>query len=359
MVDELRPSGEGPKIAVVIPSYRVRAHVLEVLAAIGPEVSQIVVVDDACPEASGAFVLSGCHDDRVTVLVHEKNQGVGGAMVTGYRYAAECGADIIVKLDGDGQMDPALVPHFVAPLVSGAADYVKGNRFYDLETLVAMPRVRLIGNAVLSFMSKASTGYWKMFDPTNGYTAINTTVLSRLPLHRLHRRYFFESDILFRLRTVQALVVDLPMKPVYGSEQSGLHIGKIIFPFLRGNLQNCVKRIFYEYFLRGFSIASLELLTGASFILFGTVFGAQHWMRSISTGVPATTGTVMLAALPIILGVQFLLSFLAFDFATVPNRAVSSLLARKTIQTEKLPAIRSVTRCGMHATQREDLRISV
>src|SRR6185437_2792210 len=184
---------------------------------------------------------------------------------------------VVVKLDGDGQMDPALIPLFVAPILRGSADYVKGNRFYNVEDLRPMPKIRLIGNAGLSFMTKLSSGYWTIFDPTNGYTAISSAVISNLPLHKLQRRYFFESDILFRLSTIQALVFDLPMKPIYEDEESGLHIKEIFFQFLRGNIRNCLKRIIYNYFLRGFSVASLELVVGLVFLIFGLIFGEQRW----------------------------------------------------------------------------------
>lgn len=336
-----------PVIAVVIPCYRVRTHILGLLARIGPEVAQIFVVDDACPEGSGAHVLAGCLDRRVVVLVHEQNQGVGGAVITGYQHALAAGADVILKLDGDGQMDPALIPQFVKPILQGRADYVKGNRFHNIEDVRAMPMARLVGNAALSFMTKLSSGYWNMFDPTNGYTAISAAVLSHLPLHKVKRRYFFESDMLFRLGTLHALVLDLPMTAVYADEQSGLKIRRIFLDFLGGNIGNFCKRVFYGYFLRGFSIASLELLAGLFFLLFGVVFGAQGWASSIATGQAATTGTVMLAALPVILGVQLRLSFLAFDIGAIPHSPIAPLLPPKRMAAGLLTRLRSGTQCGM------------
>jgi glycosyltransferase involved in cell wall biosynthesis len=335
----VKPQGERRNvIAVVIPCFRVRAHIIPLLARIGPEVARIFVIDDACPESTGAYVRSVCRDRRVVVVAHEENQGVGGAVITGYRHAMSAGADIVVKLDGDGQMDPALIPSFVAPILQGRADYVKGNRFHNIEDVRAMPIDRLIGNAALSFMTKMASGYWNVFDPTNGYTAISAAVLSHLPLHKVQRRYFFESDMLFRLGTMQALVLDLPMTAVYGEEQSGLKIRRVLAQFLLGNVGNCCKRIFYGYFLRGFSLASLQLLTGLLFLLFGILFGLNAWAISSATGVAATTGTVMLAALPVILGVQFLLSFLAFDIAAVPTVAIASLLPERRQRDVSHPA---------------------
>ena len=200
------------RIAVVIPSYRVKKHILEVISGIGNEVERIYVVDDLCPEQSGDFVEAHCDDPRVRIIRHEVNQGVGGAVMSGYRAAIEEGVDIIVKVDGDGQMDPSLIPYFVEPIISGNADYTKGNRFFDLESVRAMPRIRLFGNAVLSFMTKMSSGYWDLFDPTNGYTAIHADVAKHLPFEKISKRYFFETDILFRLNTVRAVVVDMPME---------------------------------------------------------------------------------------------------------------------------------------------------
>ena len=310
------------RISVVIPSFRVRAHILGVLSRVGPEVATIYVVDDCCPEQSGQWVASQCTDPRVRVLYHAENQGVGGAVMTGYRAAIEDGQDIVVKIDGDGQMNPALLPQFVAPLLSGDADYAKGNRFFHLDEIHQMPAIRLFGNAVLSFMSKVSTGYWSLFDPTNGYTAIQTRVASHLPMDRISRRYFFETDMLFRLNTLRAVVVDVPMDAVYGDEESNLKITKVLPEFLSKHIRNTFKRIFYNYYLRDLSLASLELPLGLCLSIFGLIFGAYRWWHVMETGVAATAGTVMLSALPLILGVQFLLAFLGADIANQPQKPV-------------------------------------
>jgi glycosyltransferase involved in cell wall biosynthesis len=172
------------RIAVVIPSFKVRDHILGVIAAIPPEVDRIYVVDDACPEGSGAHVEANCRDERVRVLRNDTNQGVGGATLRGYEAALADGADYLVKLDGDGQMDPGRIPSLVRPLEDGSADYTKGNRFFDLEDVRTMPAIRLIGNSILSFVNKVASGYWDVMDPTNGYTAINAVVARREVVHR-------------------------------------------------------------------------------------------------------------------------------------------------------------------------------
>ena len=312
---------DGRKIGVVIPCFRVRGRILGVLEKMGPEVDAIYVVDDGCPDESGQHVLDNCHDPRVRVIRHEQNQGVGGATMTGYQAAVQGGMDIAIKIDGDGQMDPGLIGAFVEPILDGRADYTKGNRFYDPEDLKGMPAGRLLGNAVLSFMSKASSGYWNIFDPTNGYTAIRASVIEYLPLDKISRRYFVETDLLFRLNLLRCRVVDIPMAAVYEGEESNLRIMKVILPFLAGHLRNFGKRISYNYFLRDFSVASLEMVVGLIATVFGVIFGGYHWILSNETDVPATCGTVMISGLTLIIGIVLLLSWINFDVNSVPREA--------------------------------------
>lgn len=308
------------RIAVVIPCFKVRKEVLDVISKIESTCWRIYAVDDACPEQTGQYLSENCDDLRLRVLQQKKNQGVGGAVMTGYRQAISDGAQIVVKIDGDGQADPTLIPDFVAPLIAGQADYTKGNRFYDLESLQGMPGVRIFGNAILSFFSKLSTGYWDIFDPTNGYTAIRAEIIAKLPLEKISQRYFFESDMLFRLNTLRAVVVDIPMHARYANEASNLRIRSIIGEFLGKHLRNFSKRIFYNYFLRDMSLASLELVAGLALMAFGSIFGLYHWQQSLAAGIATSAGTVMLAALPVMLGLQFLLAFFGYDIASVPRR---------------------------------------
>ncbi len=306
-------------IAVVIPSYKVKAHILEVLGAIGPEVERIYVVDDACPENSGQWVESGCRDPRVKVLYHPVNRGVGGATLTGFKQARDDGADIAVKIDGDGQMDPKRIPALVRELLAGRADYAKGNRFFAPEFLSQMPALRLIGNSALSFISKISSGYWRVMDPTNGYVAIQTKLLSALPLDKIARGYFFESDLLFRLNTVRAVVVDVPMPALYGTEKSNLRISHAAFSFGFLHLRCFAKRIFYNYFLRDFNLGSVQLIGGIALPLFGAVFGGVAWYENSHAGRLSPVGTVMIAVLPIFVGIQMLLSAINYDILSEPR----------------------------------------
>jgi dolichol-phosphate mannosyltransferase len=320
-------------IAVVIPCYRTREQITSVLTSVPPQCSLIYVIDDKCPEQTGAYVQHSSTDPRVRVLFHERNQGVGRAVITGYKQAVADGATVVVKIDGDGQMNPRLINRFVARILDGSADYAKGNRFFDLESITNMPTIRIFGNAILSFATKLSSGYWHVFDPTNGYTAIHANVIRRLPLDKISDRYFFESDMLFRLNILRACVVDIPMDAKYADEQSNLRIRSVVFEFILKHLINLAKRIFYNYFLRDFSVASLELVFGTSLFLFGAIFGALEWWKSAAAGVETSAGTVMLAALPVLVGLQFLLAFLGYDIRSTPVRAVHPMLDREPAQT--------------------------
>jgi len=306
-------------IAVVIPSFRVTEHILDVLKNIGPEVERIYVIDDACPDESGEFVKKHSKDERVQVLFHETNQGVGGAVVTGYKAALADNIDVVVKVDGDGQMDPGLILTIAKPVLEGNADYSKGNRFDSLEDLFSMPKTRIFGNAVLSLWSKLSSGYWNITDPTNGFTAIHRKALEAIQLNKLRKTYFFESDLLFRLSIVNAVVMDVPMVSVYGNEKSNLKIRKVIFEFPWRHTVNLHKRIFYKYYLREWSVASFELPAGVGLTIFGAWFGLARYFEASGAGKATTAGQVTLSALALILGVQLLLSFLAYDVQSEPR----------------------------------------
>ncbi|ALL14944.1 glycosyltransferase family 2 protein [Caulobacter henricii] len=328
----VRRPDHGPspvRIAAILPCYRSGAHVLEVIAAIGPEVEAIICVDDACPDGVGDLIEAKATDPRVVVLRHAVNQGVGGAVCTGYAHALAMGADVFVKIDSDGQMDPSEIAVLVDPIARGDADYAKGNRFYNIEDLQGMPALRLFGNAGLSFLTKLSTGYWSVFDPTNGYTAVHARMIERVRLDKVAKRYFFESDLLFRLGTLRARVADVPMAAIYGDEVSQMNVGKIVLPFLASNIANFFKRLFYTYLLRNFSVASLYLLIGVPLTLFGLVFGAGRWIEAVSDARPATSGQVMFAALPILIGVQMVLNFIAYDVENEPRTTVWPLLRPK------------------------------
>jgi dolichol-phosphate mannosyltransferase len=315
-------------VAVVIPCYRARASICSVIRGIGPEVGRIYVVDDGCPHETGNHVEAACLDPRVTVLRNPENLGVGGAMVRGYREALRDGADVVVKVDADGQMDLALLPRLLQPLYARQADYVKGNRFAAYARTLgrsrrAMPTVRWIGNSLLSFMHKAASGYWNIADPTNGYTAIHRYALEGLDLERLSRGFFFETDMLFQLNLLNAVVNDVPTPAVYGDEETNLRIGAVLREFPPLLLHRLLRRIAYKYFVYDFNVASVELLFGAVLLSVGIIFGAVRWIVGAVQGGENTAGTVMLSALPIILGFQLVLAAVSYDVANVPRNPLS------------------------------------
>ncbi|MFV0594036.1 MAG: glycosyltransferase family 2 protein [Draconibacterium sp.] len=322
---------QNKNIAVVIPCYKVKQHILEVIGGLNPFIDIIVVVDDKCPENSGNFVEKNCNDPRVTVVYNQINKGVGGATIQGFKKALELGSDVIIKVDGDGQMNPEYIPQLISPILNFEADYTKGNRFYFLNELRAMPNIRLFGNSVLSMINKIVTGYWGIADPTNGYTAISKEMLKLLPLEKIDNRYFFESDMLFRLSTSRAVVLDIPMHAKYGDEISNLNIWKTAFFFPFKYLIRFIKRIFYLYFLRDFNIGTIHLAFGLILFIFGVVFGATIWARSILYENFASTGTVMLSVLPIILGFQLLLSFISYDIQNQPKVSIGKLTEKEHI----------------------------
>lgn len=307
------------KIHVVIPAYKVESQILALLPRIGKTVSKIWVVDDACPNGSGQLVAEKSKDERVRVLFHEENKGVGGAVITGYLAAIEAGAEIVVKIDGDGQMHPEDLPELVAPILAGRADYSKGNRFDSIEGLRVMPKIRILGNAGLSLISKLSSGYWSVNDPTNGYTAAHVKSLNRVGLHKLSNRYFFESDLLYRLNLVGAVVEDVPLPARYGDEKSNLKVGKVLFEFPYRHFKNYWKRIAYRFFLREWSVGSVELVAGLALTIYGLFFGLSSFFAAVSRDEATSAGQVTIASLAVILGFQLLLSFVSYDIQTEPR----------------------------------------
>ena len=305
-------------IAVVIPCYRVKNSIIELIESIPFDVSNIIVIDDSCPDGTGKFVESKTQDKRVRVLYNDQNLGVGGAVKTGYRFALSANADIIVKLDGDGQMDPNLISVLIEPIKAHRADYAKGNRFFNIENIRNMPKQRIFGNLVLSFFAKFSTGYWRIFDPNNGFTAITSSVLRKLDLEKIDNRYFFESDMLFRLNLARAVVIDVPMESKYGSEVSNLNVKRAVGEFPIKHCRNFFKRVAYTYYLRDFTLASLELPIGLGLTLFGITSGLLNFLQSQNLNQETVPGTLILVSMSILVGLQLILSFFAYDIDSAP-----------------------------------------
>ena len=305
------------RILIVIPAYNEERHIGEVIAGVPEYVDTIVVVDD-CSRDETATVIESLKDDRLISLQTDRNRGVGGATLLGYSKAKELDCDIVVKMDGDGQMTPEHLPRLLDAIIDGF-DYAKGNRFLAGASLAAMPRHRLFGNIILTFLNKLASGYWHIFDPQNGYTAISRATLDHLDLSKLHHRYFFENDMLIALNFNRARVADVAIPAKYGTEHSNLNPFKagITFPLLF--IPRFCRRIYQKYILRDFSPIALFLIMGVLLFGWGFIFGAYHWILSVLTNHVATTGTVMLAVLPLILGFQLVLQAIVLDIQETPR----------------------------------------
>lgn len=318
------------KICIVIPCYKVKDQIMDVLLKIPfDKIDLIYLVDDACPLQSLNIVkknLNLFQSNKIVIIKNNINLGVGGAMKKGYQQAIKDNMDIAIKVDGDDQMDLNYLDQLIKPILLKDCDYTKGNRFYSVENLKNMPGIRIFGNAVLTFLAKFSSGYWSISDPTNGYTAISVNILKLLPFDKISNRYFFENDILFRLNTIRAKVNDIPMKSVYKNEVSNLKVSKIIFEFLFKLLKNFLKRIFYNYYLRNINIGSFTLPLSIVLLYNGLVNGYLRWSDALDTNLPTPTGTIMIYILSIVLGTQFFLNFLDNDIRLEPKEALLKYL---------------------------------
>ena len=306
------------KILVAIPAFRAEATIAGVIAGLPAFVDFIVVVDDASPDATSAAV-GKIADARLHLVRHEKNRGVGGAMTTAFRKAIELGSDVVVKIDSDGQMDPAQMPRLLDAIVERGFDYAKGNRFLHSEALGNMPTHRLVGSLALTFMTKLASGYWNIFDPQNGYIAARTDVLARLDLDQISTGYFFENDMLIHLNIIERRVTDIPMPARYGDERSSMSVARVLLSFPPRLFLRFWKRIWQRYVLRDFSPVAVFLMLGLPMLLWGVGFGARAWYQSATSGVVTTTGTVMISVLPLILGFELVLQAIILDIQSTPK----------------------------------------
>lgn len=308
----------GRRVAVVIPAFNVAHHIVGVIQGIPELVDDLIVVEDAGTDAT-AQVVRGLGDPRLTMVEHAVNEGVGGAIVTGFRLAIDRGAAVVAKIDGDGQMDPGFLPSLLDPILVEGYAYSKGNRFLWEDRLPDMPKVRLAGTFALTFLSKLASGYWHVFDPVNGYIAIDAAMLRKLPLHRIARRYFFETDMLIHLNVLRARVKDVPIPARYGDEQSSMRVSQVLVTFPLYLLKGFWYRIYERHVLREFSPVAVFWILGSLLLLWGAGFGLFTWVKSIWSGRVATTGTVMLSILPFILGFQLALQAISIEIQESPR----------------------------------------
>jgi hypothetical protein len=223
-------------------------------------------------------------------------------------------------------MDIDNLPDLLTPLIAGRADYTKGNRFRDFTSLRRMPWIRRVGNMGLGFIAKAATGYWNLFDPTNGFLAIRAETLAQLPLDQIDPTYYFETSMLANLYLLGAVVQDVPMPAHYQGEVSSMLIHRILLEFPLKLCNTLIRRAVLKNFIYDFSMASIYLLTGLPLLVFGVAFGSYKWIHYASLGIPAPTGTVILPTLSVLLGIQLLLSAIEIDLRSVPQKPLSASL---------------------------------
>jgi len=305
-------------VHVILPAYNEEGFIAECICSLPEYVDRIVVVDDCSVDRTREAV-AALSDPRLLILQTHLNSGVGGAMKLGYQTALENGAQILVKMDADGQMPPEHLSKLLDGIVEKDYDYAKGNRFLHSKEIRAMPASRIFGNIILTFLTKAASGYWHIFDPQNGYTAIRASALRAIPFERIDNRFFFENDILVHLNIENHRVIDIAMPARYGEEISDLKISKILLTFPPLLLRRFAYRVIQKYVLRNFSPIALFLLLGLPLFFWGLLDGAYLWAHSMATGAPAATGSIMLALVPIVLGFQLILQAIVLDIQETPK----------------------------------------
>lgn len=308
------------RIAVVIPYYNAKDHITDVVIKLPDYISKIYIVDDKSPDALPVDDLKGLSNfSSVQIIESERNLGVGGATKQGFLKAMDDGMDMIIKVDADDQMDTRYIPDLLEPLINKEAEYAKGNRFRDFKALKQMPKTRKFGNLFLSFLTKMATGYWNNFDPTNGFFAVSSDVLSKVDLFKVSDRYYFETSLIAELYFQDARIKDVAMPALYGNERSSMSVWKMPFVFFPRLIKTFFKRILKTYFIFDFNISSIYLLLGVPLFTYGVVFGSYTWWYYSSSDSFAPTGTIMLVTLTIILGFQLLLQAIQYDIMRAPK----------------------------------------
>jgi glycosyltransferase involved in cell wall biosynthesis len=309
---------KGKRIAVVIPAHNEEKFIGTVITTMPDFVDRMVVIDDASQDHT-ADVAGSVGDARLAIIRNKHNSGVGGAVRAGYTAALDGDCDIVVKMDGDGQMPPDQLGRLLDPLIEEGSDYAKGNRFLSRGGFEGMPASRVVGNVLLTFLNKFASGYWNIFDPQNGYTAITRKALSELNLAHVSPGFFFENDMLVQLNISGARVSDVAMKARYGDEESGIRVTRILLSFPMLFAHRLVRRMFVKYVLRDFSPIGLFFFLGGFLLLGGTLGGIGAWVRAAMLGVETPVGTALLILLPLVLGFQLLLQAIVLDIQSTPR----------------------------------------
>jgi glycosyltransferase involved in cell wall biosynthesis len=302
---------DGKSVAVVVPAYDEETLVASTVASIPAFVDRIFVVNDASRDATGTQARAA--DDRVAVLEHDTNQGVGAATMTGYRRSLEGEYDITCVMNADGQMEPADLETLVRAVASGECDYAKANRLFTAEAWELIPRTRYIGNAILSFLTKIASGYWHIADSQSGYTAINLESLRLLERDRLYPRYGFPNDMLVHLNVWNRRVRDYPSRPIYGvGERSGIRLRRVVPAISWLLLKGFFWRLKQKYVIRDFHPLVLFYFLGITLFGLGVASGITYTVLRV-LGNPIPAATAVLVALLVISGLQLLLFAMWFD----------------------------------------------
>ena len=304
------------RITVVIPAYNESKHIKNVIDSIPSFIDKIFVVNDASTDNT-ANVVKSIKKKNLELISLKQNSGVGGATKAGLKAALKIKSDVIIKMDGDGQMNPNYLPLLIDNIIKHGYDYAKGNRFYSLKSFDGMPTFRFFGNIILSLCTKIASGYWDIIDPQNGYIAIKTDMLKEINFKNLYNDFFFENSLLIELNILNAKVKDVPIPANYGNEKSKLKILNIIFPFIYNLTKSFFRRILIKYFLRGIHPIFLFLFFGFLLFSFGLIFGIIHYIISVTTQIPATTGTVMFSVLPLMMGFELILWAIVLDIQNI------------------------------------------
>ena len=303
---------EGKSVGVVVPAHDEEALIGETLGGIPGFVDRVVVVDDGSADGT-AERARGFGDPRVEVIVHDRNRGVGAAIVTGYRRALEHGLDVVCVMAGDNQMDPADLATLVQPVARGELDYAKANRLFTGQAWELIPRARYLGNAVLSMLTKIASGYWHVADSQSGYTAIGRPMLAQLDLDRVYTGYGFPNDLLVHLNVWNARVRDFPSRPVYGvGERSGIRYHRVVPRISWLLLRGFFWRLREKYVIRDFHPLVFFYAFGFLATLVGLVLGCVELGYRLA-GNQVSVGTVVLIALLLISGSQLTLFAMWFD----------------------------------------------
>jgi glycosyltransferase involved in cell wall biosynthesis len=302
----------GKRVAVVVPAFDEERLIATTLAGIPEFVDRVIVVDDASRDGT-AQSARATGDSRVDVISHDKNQGVGAAILTGYRRALDEGIDVTCVMAGDNQMDPSDLEAIAGPVARGEVDYSKANRLFTGRAWELIPHTRYLGNAVLSLLTKIASGYWHVADSQSGYTAVGRDTLELLDLDRIYPRYGFPNDMLVHLNVINARVRDIPSRPVYGvGETSGIRLSRVI-PAISWLLTKAFFwRMREKYVIRDFHPLVFFYVFGMLFSLLGLALGATVTILRI-LGNDLTVATVVLVALLLIAGLLFTLFAMLFD----------------------------------------------